>query len=525
MNIEEKLGEHLKQFVSAPFLFVGSGFSRRYIGTEDWEQLLRKFSKVLPYPFERYLSDTDEDANSIHLEEVARKMAEDFYDVYWKKDGEYIESQNHNREDLRNRYSPLKVVISEYLRNLDISNMLIKNYDKELEDLKNVVVDGIITTNWDLLIEHIFEDEFFPYIGQENLLFSNPLEVGEIYKIHGCSTEPNSLVLTDTDYKRFEKNNAYLAAKLLTIFIEHPIIFIGYSLSDKNIISILQAIISCLSNEKLKQLEERLIFLTRDSDNRGEAIYRSSIVIGEQSLAITHIRTNDYSKVYKSLSKIKRKYSPKQLRQIKGQIYDLIINNDPKEQIHVIDNNKIADFSKAEIVIGMGISKELSTRGYQRISVMNLYKDIVFDNDKHDYAFIVKLTLPDIPQIKYVPLFKFLAKSGLVKDQLPQKISTEIGNRKKKQDFITNTLEKNKKKLEKQYGSFQTMGLEDLIKNVDNHKKILKYIPLLEERNIDLEDLKNYLIEQKVFLENEDSDYKRVVRFYDWLKYGRSYKA
>jgi hypothetical protein len=138
-------------------------------------------------------------------------------------------------------------------------------HDLEIEALKNVVIEGIITTNWDTLLEQVFPDQFQKYIGQKELLFSTTQEVGEIYKIHGCCTDPDSLVLTDSDYRNFHKNNPYLAAKLLTIFIEHPVIFIGYSMSDENIQEILTSI-TCLSREHLDKLQDRLIFLQRKNE-------------------------------------------------------------------------------------------------------------------------------------------------------------------------------------------------------------------------------------------------------------------
>ena len=116
--------------------------------------------------------------------------------------------------------------------------------------LKRLNIDGIITTNYDDLIEAIFP-KFTKYVGQNELIFSSVLNIGEINKIQGCIYQPDSMVLTDEDYKGFNQKNAYLAAKLITIFIEHPIIFMGYSINDSNIIELLKSIVCCLDQDKI----------------------------------------------------------------------------------------------------------------------------------------------------------------------------------------------------------------------------------------------------------------------------------
>src|SRR5690606_6641190 len=101
------------------------------------------------------------------------------------------------------------------------------------------------------------------YVGQEALLVSQPSNIGEIFKIHGCCSKPNSLVITKADYDGFSTKRAYLAAKLLTIFVEHPIVFIGYSLQDKNIQGILSSMVVALGDRAVERLHENLIFIQR----------------------------------------------------------------------------------------------------------------------------------------------------------------------------------------------------------------------------------------------------------------------
>ena len=279
MNIQNKLSEILQSHIGGAFLFIGSGFSRRYLNLEDWEGLLTKFCNT-GKSFKYYKSSADG-----NLAKAAELLANDFHEVWWKDDS-YIANREKYESFSKDTTSALRIEISHYLKNLN--NKINEEYQNEINALENLNIDGIITTNWDMFLEKIFPD-YEVYIGQQELLFSNPQEVGEIYKIHGSASNPNSLVLTESDYQKFEARNAYLASKLITIFMEHPIIFIGYSLNDENIRAILASIVRCIDDHNLDKLRKNLIFVNRLKINESESITESSIVFDHISLPITLI--------------------------------------------------------------------------------------------------------------------------------------------------------------------------------------------------------------------------------------------
>lgn len=259
MKIEDKLIEIFKSRTAGPFLFLGSGFSRRYLGLEDWKGLLSKFC-VTGKPFEYYLST----ANG-NYPKAATILAKDFNEYWWSSE-KYKASVDRYKTKIENETSALRIEICNYLTTLDQSKAKYSAYPEEVALLANLNVDGVITTNWDMFIEQLFP-EYKTYVGQNELLFSNPQEIGEIYKIHGCSTDSKSLILTEQDYETFNDKNTYLAAKLITLFVEHPIIFIGYSISDENINSLLRAISKCIGKENIEQLRKNLIFVQRLLNN------------------------------------------------------------------------------------------------------------------------------------------------------------------------------------------------------------------------------------------------------------------
>ena len=242
MSFKKILTEHFKQFESSPFLFVGSGMSRRYLGSENWEELLKKFCALVNENYVKIRSQANGD-----LTEIASILANIYSDTWWgsefkgNKDLEYS-------EHLTKKDSPLKIEISDYLK--VIHEQVNQEFFSEIDLLRTSKIDGVITTNWDLFLDNIFSD-FSVYIGQDDLFTSRNHGIAEIYKIHGCSSQPNSLVLTKEDYELFRRKNPYLSSKLLTIFIEHPIVFLGYSLTDPHILEILEEIVQCFPHKKL----------------------------------------------------------------------------------------------------------------------------------------------------------------------------------------------------------------------------------------------------------------------------------
>ena len=85
--------------------------------------------------------------------------------------------------------------------------------------------------------------------------------IAEIYKIHGSVQNPESIVINKADYQKFHDKGKYLAAKLMTIFMEYPIIFIGYSISDSDIQAILSDVVECLPLDKIETLQKDLFLL------------------------------------------------------------------------------------------------------------------------------------------------------------------------------------------------------------------------------------------------------------------------
>lgn len=518
MNLAELLTQHFESAPSTPFLFIGSGFSRRYIGLEDWEALLRKFCKDIK-SFDYYFTT----ANG-SMPETAQLIAQDFHEIWWALP-EYEASREKNKSKLRDKTSALRIEIANYLTSISIADLMASEHKDEIEILSRLNVDGIITTNWDLLLEQLFPD-YKVFVGQSELLFSNPQSIAEIYKIHGSSSRPMSMVLTKQDYDEFDKKNPYLAAKLITLFVEHPIVFIGYSLTDPNISALLRAIVSVLGSDNISKLQNNLIFVGR-ADPGHDSYSQTYMTIDGGQIPITIVKAHSFVPVYQALEVVKRKIPARVLRLCKEQIYQLVKSKHPETKLYVADIDKIDKKDDLQFVVGVGMGGVLeggaSEIGYQGVTLIDLFHDIVRDDKQFEAAKVLGTTIPNIGKsATYVPVYKYLAACGVNSDESYNNLGQDLKKHMGEAVSSYSTASYLKPYLR----SEKNKTTKELIET-NTPEKAAIFLTFLPKDKFDLDLVKNFLDQNmnKLSNNNYSTYFRKLVCLYDRYKYGWDHRS
>lgn len=520
-NIKQILENKLKTFDTLPFLFVGAGLSRRYLQTESWDGLLESYAKIAKksdFGYRMYKEDLKTFETPVGENPKLASLIEHDFNKRWLHDPEYERARERHKEAALAGISPFKIDIAEGLKSKQEN--ISSEYQEEIELFKNLSskhISGIITTNYDTFLESCFND-YDVFIGQEELIFSVIQGIAEIYKIHGCVTQPESIVINEGDYIKFINKNAYLASKILTLFLEHPIIFIGYSINDPNIEEILSSIVDCLNEEQLEVLRERFIFVEWNNSDDPDRIstFQKSFKNGKR-IDMTYLYIKDYSWFYESLTLIQSKYKASILRKLKSEIYDLVLSNEPKQSLQVInlEDDKLEDL---EIVVGVGVIRDFAEKGYEGVSVKEIYEDIVFDNKNFDPVMIVEKALPTLLRrhSNSIPIYKYIKD---YEEPLPEQIEKERKTELKQ--FLNRGLINRSRTVIIEQRSVNAIAEEFEL------ARSLEYICFLSEEEINLDELCNFL--QTTFNENPNilelqtrqiaTNFRRVVKIYDFLRY------
>lgn len=343
--------------------------------------------------------------------------------------------------------------------------------------------------------------------------------MAEIYKIHGCCTNPSSIIINQKDYEVFNEKNAYLIAKLLTIFMEHPIVFIGYSISDSNIIDILTNISRCLSSEKLLKLKDRFIFVQWNNNGEEQTVTHYELSVGKgKSIIMTKITVENYSCIYEALLENKVSYNPRLIKKLRNDIYKLVVTSKPSETLKVlvdVDDDKL---DKLEAVVGFGITTQLGILGYGTFDAEDLFEDLILDKSL-DSKLIVTESLPVIlKSTRIVPMFKYL--NDYCTD-LPE-IVKKWSNKTTLDNIFTKTI--NKKRENK--SMLINKSISD-IRAEEGLEYTIEKIFTFNEKQYNSTDLysliKEYMTTYPKCLRGQDefkkNDLKRLIRLYDYIKY------
>ncbi|WP_206812924.1 SIR2 family protein [Paradesulfitobacterium ferrireducens] len=517
-----KISDIVKKFATTPFLFVGSGLTRRYYNLPAWRGLLEIFARRVKdddFAYMSYESKAKASNPQAGLYPKVAELIENDFNEKWFTTPAMRQLNEAYLKEVKEGVSPFKAEIAMYIQS---HSGLVGEYRDEVEKLRTISknsISGIITTNYDRFLESV-TDNYACYIGQEQLVFSAIQGIAEIYKIHGSTSQPDSIVINEVDYLEFDKRSAYLAAKLMTIFLEYPIIFLGYSIGDPNIQKILKAIVECLSVENAKKLENRFVFIEYEKGFGSVEIAPHTMTFDGKMISMTKIKLENFALLYDALAEKKTKLPVKLLRMFKQEFYNYVLTNTPTANLRVagIDDTRVED---EELVLAIGKATDFGLKGLKGLTSNEWYRDIVMDDLEFTADELLEFAYPSIiVQTNRLPLNKYLSQA--TKD-FPRCREDAAAN--EFENIISNSIKKYRHRV-----TIPDRSVKGIIADKQNSfEKATRLIAHLEQNEINVDDLESYL--KSIFLNNENilemattaekTNLRRLIRIYDYLKFAQ----
>lgn len=454
-NILEKLVSSKK----LPVLFIGSGISKRYLHNyPTWDELLelsfKKYNSDL-FQLQKY-KDAMLRKGLSQFEmntELASIIETEFNAAFFDRKIKLNIGNSKNPNWVRKGISPYKMFLSWYFKKLIIHRnpKLLEELDK-FKGLKSKV-SAIITTNYDLFLENeIFSDDYTVFVDQHQLFNADSYNISEIYKIHGSATDANSIIITKEDYDKFRESRKLIIAKMLTLFAESPIVFLGYSFTDENIQLIITDFLSCLSEKQLENIREHFVFI---SYKKGESnlieIKRNVTSKNGIEIPITEIQTDNYSLIFDTLNKITPGISPAKVREtrrvVKTIVDSSIASSDAEAIIVGIDDLSQINLSGKPLAIAIGYRESILNKfGYGIFDDDMILEDILYDNKNFDPDAMCLDRFKSIPSSRLLPVFKYV-NHATVSVPIGSKLEKYINLHNSVDKIITKNIEKTLKNL------------------------------------------------------------------------------
>lgn len=326
--------QSLKEKNQYPIIFIGSGMSRRFIeASPDWLALLEEYWRLLnnEVDFYSHLNElrqvvisntTDMTEERITFEvnsRVASEIQKSFDDAY-NQDNSLVPDLS-TKDVYMHQLSPFKVSLSKRFSKIQYK----EGSDSEIALLGKLLSKAriIITTNYDSMIENLLDSENKSaniFVGNTGF-FKETTGWGELYKIHGTSSDPASIIITAEDYESYNENSILLNAKLLSSLVDAPILFLGYSLSDENVRSLLRTYAKNMPTD-VSQNSDRITIVEYVPDEKQvvENVEHDPVL----GITYTRIRTDNFSSLFEEVAEINQGVSPAYIRKYQQEFKQII---------------------------------------------------------------------------------------------------------------------------------------------------------------------------------------------------------
>lgn len=496
-----KIDSFIKQYSNHPVLFIGAGFSLRYLENSfTWEDLLKHVSLELTGNKEVYLdfkSESIRNDGSCSYEEIAGKLENLFNETLSQdRNGKFKEINDifYNNMEKGIKLSRFKIYIAQLLD----GKKLKENTENEIAALKRVRknIGSVITTNYDNLIEYLFD--FNPLIGND-ILLSNPY--GAVYKIHGCVTNPEKIIITDNDYELFEEKYELIRAQLLSLFIHNPIIFIGYSIGDENIKKLLKTVFTYVeaNTEIAEKIKSNFLVVEYEKDSNNLEVHDHDIVLEDLiTIRINKIKTDSFEDIYNSLASIELPVSAMDIRKVQNVVKEIYEGGNVS--VNIVDD--LNDLKNNEKVLAIGNINRISY-DYQSIGelIANYFKIIEEDN----FQILKVIDKQNINKGQFFPIFAFseintdIKKAGELKVQQEKKLK-EIYRKIKINQENSHT------------------SIDDIVEDecISNSNKDNAIIYAVFNKQIGLNEFEKYLHTRS---NKKETSYRRLLYVFDFMKY------
>lgn len=503
------------RFKRKPFLFVGSGLSLRYLNLPSWEMLLKQVCLIIKPEDELYYSSLIASARSKGLDmndnwtkypAIATEISNEL-DKYFFSEEKFAQYREKYQEDLMREVPPLKIIIKDIILSSK-RNGTFHSEKYSIERMKDKI-SGVITTNYDTFFEDIY-NEFKVIISEKGMINSDLLYEAEIYKINGSVSEAKSIVIDQNDYQKREKYQRYLSSKLLTLFVEYPIIFLGYSISDKNIKDIFADLSICLTEEQKDKIKDNLLFIDYTNDPSKQSISMKN----EHEIQMNYIKLHKFSLLYNHIAKYVKDGLPvKLLRKVKELTRSIVLSGESNHERIFTASLYNTELKEDDIAIMIADKNSVFEFGYAGKDYNSILQDIVFDKKLYDPELIFNVYVPNSNKLSNeLPFYYYKSKMNmepkiyrkkLIKN-LDELLFPSLQNEKSKNNYIVGEI----KEIEEKGYAF-SREIRHILFNISNIDVVSLELYL---RN----NFQRFVDSEKA---NDKSLFKKLIAAYDYKKY------